>query len=41
VAWTGTPVSLSFLGRLLDDVRLLTFAKANKEKMGFDKRIWF
>lgn len=41
MAWPGTPVSLTFPGGLLDDARLLTFAKANKKKTGFHKRIWF
>jgi len=37
VGGPGTPVSLTFLGRLYDDARLLAFAKAYQEKTGFHK----
>ncbi len=35
VGGPGTPVSLTFLGRLYDDARLLQFARVYQEKTGF------
>ena len=37
VGGPGTPVSITFLGRLYDDARLLAFAKLYQEKTGFHK----
>ena len=34
----GTPVSMTFLGRLYDHTRLLAFAKLYQEKTGFHKQ---
>ena len=37
VGGPGTPVSITFLGRLYDDARLLAFAQLYQEKTGFHK----
>ncbi len=37
VGGPGTPVSITFLGRLYDDARLCAFAKLYQEKTGFHK----
>ncbi len=37
VGGPGTPVSITFLGRLYDDARLLAFAKLYQEKTGFHR----
>lgn len=38
VGGPGTPVSITFLGQLYDDARLLAFARLYQDKTGFHKQ---